>query len=85
MGCKRLDTDFFNFLEVVTSEKSDRGEKKRVNYYPFGLQHKGYNNTIQNENSTAHKFSYNDIENEEALELNLYEMYLRQYLSLIHI
>ncbi|MEM9681178.1 MAG: RHS repeat-associated core domain-containing protein, partial [Bacteroidota bacterium] len=33
MGCKRLDTDFFNFLEVVPSEKRAREEKKRVSFY----------------------------------------------------
>jgi len=80
MGCKRLNTDFFNFLEVVHSKKSASEEKKRINYYPFGLQHKGYNNTISsNGNSTAQKFGYNGIEYEESLGLNLYEMEFRTY------
>jgi len=46
----------------------------------FRLQQKGYNNGISaNVNSTANKFSYNGIEQEEALGLNLFEMDLRQY------
>ena len=71
MGCKRLDTDFFSFLEVVTSEKSDRGEKKRVNYYPFGLQHKGYNDVItSNSNSVGENFTYLSQEEQNDLGLN---------------
>ncbi|WP_157766220.1 DUF6443 domain-containing protein [Aquimarina aggregata] len=50
------------------------------NYYPFGLQHKGYNNVVSpNANSTAQKFKFNGIEHEEVLGLDLYEMPLRQY------
>ncbi|MCL6294916.1 DUF6443 domain-containing protein [Jejuia spongiicola] len=47
------------------------------NYYPFGLKHKGYNNV-----GTSHlalNWKYNGTEYEEALDLNLYEMPLRQY------
>lgn len=51
-----------------------------MNFYPFGLKHKGYNNvTSSNGNSTAQKFGYNNIELEESLGLNLMEMDLRQY------
>uniref|UniRef100_UPI004049E96C DUF6443 domain-containing protein n=1 Tax=Gelidibacter sp. TaxID=2018083 RepID=UPI004049E96C len=50
------------------------------NYYPFGLEHKGYNNIVSsNSNSVASKFKYNGVEHEESLGLNLYEMDLRQY------
>ena len=50
------------------------------NYYPFGLEHKGYNNvTSGNVNSVASKFKYNGVELEESLGLNLYEMELRLY------
>ncbi len=50
------------------------------NYYPFGLQHKGYNSNVSpNGNSTAQKFKYNGKELNESLGLNLYEMDLRQY------
>ena len=50
------------------------------NYYPFGLQHQGYNdiaNSCRNEEAEAYK--YNGKEYEDALGLNMYEMDLRQY------
>ncbi|MCV6629792.1 MAG: hypothetical protein OIF50_08025, partial [Flavobacteriaceae bacterium] len=50
------------------------------NYYPFGLQHRGYN--FANSplgNATAKKFGYNGIELEEGLGVDLYEMNFRQY------
>jgi hypothetical protein len=44
-------------------------KKKRINYYPFGLQHKGYNNTISsNGNSTAQKWGYQGQELTEEEE-----------------
>lgn len=50
------------------------------NYYPFGLEHKGYNNNISaNSNSVASKFKYNGVELEETLGLDLYEMNFRMY------
>ena len=50
------------------------------NYYPFGLQHRGYNNVItSNGNSSAQKFKFNGVEYEESLGLNLYEMDWRGY------
>ncbi|WP_074406731.1 RHS repeat domain-containing protein [Aquimarina megaterium] len=45
-------------------------------YYPFGLQHEGYNFTV---NGRKHNYGFNGIEYEEGLSLNLYEMDLRQY------
>ncbi|WP_323028510.1 RHS repeat-associated core domain-containing protein, partial [Gelidibacter japonicus] len=50
------------------------------NYYPFGLEHKGYNSNVSaNINSVAKKFKYNGIEFEESLGLDLYEMEFRNY------
>ncbi|UOY08884.1 DUF6443 domain-containing protein [Muricauda sp. SCSIO 64092] len=50
------------------------------NYYPFGLEHRGYNNVVSaNANSTAEKFKYQGQELEESLGLDLYEFELRQY------
>ncbi len=50
------------------------------NYYPFGLQHKGYNDDYSSSgNSIANKFGYNSVELEEALGLNLMEMDVRNY------
>jgi RHS repeat-associated protein len=45
------------------------------NYYPFGLEHKGYNNTP----ITNHPYKYQGVELNESLGLNLYEFSLRQY------
>ncbi|GAB1856713.1 hypothetical protein MHTCC0001_15490 [Flavobacteriaceae bacterium MHTCC 0001] len=46
------------------------------NFYPFGLKHKGYNNTP----ITNHKYErYNGKEYEEFLGLSLYEMDVRSY------
>ena len=80
MGCKRLNTDFFNFLEIVHSKKSAPEEKKRINYYPFGLKHRGYNNvTSSNGNSVAQKFGYNGKELNEELGLNWHDFTARNY------
>jgi len=48
------------------------------NFYPFGLKHNGYNNVVSaNANAKARKFTYNGIEYEDALGLNLSEMFFR--------
>ena len=46
------------------------------NFYPFGLEHKGYNNTIT---GREHPYGFNGIELTENLGLNLYEMDVRKY------
>ncbi|AXT53703.1 hypothetical protein D1818_23810 [Aquimarina sp. BL5] len=46
------------------------------NYYPFGLQHKGYNNTIT---GREHPYKFQGVQFNEDLGLNLYEMDWRQY------
>ncbi|MBQ4802582.1 hypothetical protein J8L88_06905 [Aquimarina sp. MMG015] len=46
------------------------------NYYPFGLQHKGYNSQITGQ---EHQYKYNGTELTEELGLNWYEMPLRSY------
>ena len=76
MGCLKLNTNFCNVLQILPAEKRDYGEKKCVNYYPFGLKHKGYNNVI---NGTEHPYKYNGKELSKDLDLNLYEMDWRQY------
>ncbi|WP_257984648.1 RHS repeat domain-containing protein [Psychroflexus sp. MES1-P1E] len=45
------------------------------NYYPFGLEHKGYNNTVISE----HPYGFNGKELDESLSLNVIEMDWRQY------
>jgi len=52
------------------------GEKKRINCYPFGLQHKGYNNVI---NGTEHPYTYNGKEEQNELGLNWHDYGARRY------
>ena len=47
------------------------------NYYPFGLEHKGYNNVV---NGTEHKWKYQGKEHEEELGLNTYDFGARNYM-----
>ncbi|MDY8137212.1 RHS repeat-associated core domain-containing protein, partial [Aquimarina sp. 2201CG5-10] len=61
-----IDGDGDNAMEI-------REEK---NYYPFGLEHKGYNNTIT---GREHNYGYNGVEEENELGLNILEMDVRQY------
>lgn len=50
------------------------------NYYPFGLQHRGYNNVVSaNANSTASNWRYNGKEITEDLGLNVYDYGARNY------
>ena len=80
MGCKKLNTDFFNFLEIVHSKKSASEEKKRINYYPFGLKHKGYNNVVSaNSNSVASRFGFGGKELNDELGLDWYDVSARNY------
>ena len=55
-------------------------QKKRINYYPFGLEHKGYNNVVSaNANSAAGKYRYNGKEIQDELGLNMYDYGARMY------
>ena len=51
--------------------------KEEKNYYPFGLEHKGYNNVV---NGTEHKWKYQGKEHEEELGLNTYDFGARNYM-----
>ena len=53
-----------------------RREKKRVNYYPFGLEHKGYNNTI---NGTDHPYGFGGKEEQNELGLGWLDITARNY------
>lgn len=48
------------------------------NYYPFGLKHAGYANTISSTNS-ALKYKYNGKELQDELGLNMYDYGARNY------
>jgi len=80
LGCLKLHIENDPRLRLAYSKKEVKPIKNTLSYYPFGLQQKGYNNTVTaNSNSMAEKFAYNGIEQEKALGLNLYEMALRSY------
>ncbi len=49
------------------------------NYYPFGLEHKGYNNVVQNSNSAASRFKFGGKEFNDELGLNWYDVSARNY------
>ncbi|MEX0274708.1 MAG: DUF6443 domain-containing protein, partial [Flavobacteriaceae bacterium] len=51
------------------------------NFYPFGMRHRGYNYGGDNSlgSDVAQKWKYNGVEFEDALNLELYEMSLRQF------
>lgn len=76
MGCKKPNTDFCNFLEIAYSEKRDYVGKKCVNYYPFGLKHKGYNFVI---NAQHYPFGYNGKEENDELGLEWLDFGARNY------
>src|SRR5690606_8061976 len=50
------------------------------NYYPFGLQHDGYNMGVKDERSVeAEQIKYNGKEFEDSFGLNMYEYGARSY------
>ncbi len=50
------------------------------NYYPFGLQHKGYNNYASaNANDIAEKFKYNGKQLNDEFNINWYDFGARNY------
>lgn len=66
---------------IVSTDPNTNELIEESNYYPFGLNHKGYNEGINNAigNATAQKFKYNGMELEKALGIDWYEMDVRQY------
>ena len=50
------------------------------NYYPFGLEHKGYNNIVSaSGNATAQKYKFGGKEYQEELGLDWYDVSARNY------
>ena len=80
MGCLKLHINREPELRLAYSKKAQKPSKKRGSYYPFGLQHKGYNNVISaNGNSVANRFKYNGKELNEELGLEWYDFSARNY------
>uniref|UniRef100_UPI00261DC130 RHS repeat-associated core domain-containing protein n=1 Tax=uncultured Winogradskyella sp. TaxID=395353 RepID=UPI00261DC130 len=78
--------DHLGNIRLAYSDTNNNGSvnsseiKEENNYYPFGLQHKGYNNVVSsNSNSVARKFKYNGKELEKALGYKMYEYEARHY------
>lgn len=77
LGNVRLSYTDVNGDGVITASTEIIEEK---NYYPFGLQHKGYNNDYSSiGNSTAKKFGYNGKELEKASGLDWLDYGARNY------
>ena len=70
LSYKDISTNSTPVLEIIEEN----------NYYPFGLQHKGYNNVVSsNSNSVASKYKYNGKEHQEELGLDWYDYGARNY------
>ncbi|MEP2236818.1 MAG: DUF6443 domain-containing protein, partial [Maribacter sp.] len=78
LGNTRLSyTDENNDNEITVSTDPMVTEiVKESNYYPFGLEHKGYNNVV---NGTEHPYTYNGKEKQEELGLNWLDYGRRNY------
>ena len=68
-------TVWFDDIKVEKLSESEIVEEN--NYYPFGLQHKGYNKVSSS--SLAEKWKYNGKELNEELGLNWYDYGARMY------
>ena len=80
MGCLKLHIEPTSNLRVIHRKKIQKPSKKMGSYYPFGLEHKGYNNVVSSSgNSTAQKYRYNGKELNDELGLNWYDFGARNY------
>ncbi len=76
----RDGTVWFDDVKIVKGNAARTVVVAESNYYPFGLKHKGYNNTItSNGNSTAQKFGYQSKELQEELGLDWMDFGARNY------
>ncbi len=77
MGCFRLHIESESNLRVAYSKKMEKPLKKTVHYYPFGLQHKGYNNIV---NGVENNFkTFQGKEEEKELGKNTYDFGWRDF------
>ena len=76
----RLGKVWFDDVKIVKGNTSQTVIVEESNYYPFGLEHKGYNNvTSSNGNSTAQKFGFGGKELSEELGIDNYDFGARNY------
>lgn len=65
-------------LRLAYSKKGIKPSKKTGSYYPFGLKHKGYNNTVTSTN-IALKRKFGGKEYQDELGLDSYDFGARNY------
>ncbi|MDH7448431.1 RHS repeat domain-containing protein [Aquimarina sp. 2201CG14-23] len=76
MGCLKLHIEPLSTLRVIRSKKEIKSSKKTGSYYPFGLQHKGYNNTIV---GRKHNYGFTGKEEQDELGLAWIDITARNY------
>ncbi|MFC6859202.1 DUF6443 domain-containing protein [Zunongwangia atlantica] len=77
LGNVRLSFSDLNNNGIIESSSEILDES---NYYPFGLQHSGYNNVVSSStNSLIKKYRYNGKEIQDELGLNIYDYGARMY------
>jgi len=82
MGCKRFDTDFFNFLEVVHSKKSACGEKNCIDHYPGGMAMPNRNLVGDYRYGYQGEFAEKDEETGlNAFQLRMYDSRINRWIS----
>ena len=65
-----------NYVTITPQESSSLLVKEEKNYYPFGIQHKGYNPLIR---GRKHNYGYNGKEQNNELGLDWYDFGARNY------
>jgi len=71
LGCLKLHIETVPNLRLAYSKKEVKPLKKTGGFYPFGLEHKGYNNNMSAfRNSVASRFKFGGKESGEELGLD---------------
>ncbi len=74
------DTETYFYLDAVSLVQGELEIVEESNYYPFGLEHKGYNNIVSaSGNATAQKYKFGGKEYQEELGLDWYDVSARNY------
>jgi len=81
LGCLKLHIENKPTIRLAYSKKEEKPIKNRGSYYPFGLQQKGYNNTVSgNKNDAAERYNYLGQEEQPELGLNWLTFRYRNYM-----
>ena len=76
MGCQKLHIDNESPLRVIHRKKGQKGQKIILDYYPFGLKHKGYNNVI---NGADYLYGFTGKEEQDEIGLDWIDFGARNY------